>query len=801
MSHLTATFRLTLLALLFCLSASAQDTSRTQVQGIHDRYVLSLVEDRQQRVWIGTEDQGVWRLDESNARPRWKQFTVPDGLGDESIHALACDQQGRIWAGHLNHGVSVWNGEKWRNYPVGEGPIGERVYDIAVNPRDGSVWIATNCGLSRYDERAKTWNHFTQENGLPENAVCALAFAPNGDLIVGSESHGIALAFAVSSYRYWRVVSGPDKLPSDLINDVLVTPTGAIFVATTNGLARSDDHGQSWSVLHGRDNETTAPNAAAPITIGQFHFGLSTIEATPLAEDYVTCLAQDSNGRLWLGFRREGYQVRDAQTLHLLSDEPVVENAHDVFMRAILPRSTGQAPLLGLYGRGSQTANDKLRHLPVQPLPVPAVADLPTPARAPNATELAQMLQRLLMVPPLADSNVPTLAALDDDWRTQGDWLGRYGRYQAVLAAMLSPNDYLWGAGETMMPYSVRIGPHANADDSLRYWIQNLYTQTPESLELPAVYYHSRVSHGLDKSLGQRRQAEWDDHGEEYPMSLDGPHVYASIQIPQGWFVLSLYDWNKDGQIGSNRWRDYKLSARTHPDNVPLSSLEGFERWPDEVRGRIHDFRGGVWKRFLVRGPQSVTVEVNRHHSFNTILAGLFLDRWEAQPAPYFGTTEDWQGHEQERAVQRGRLLEEVYVSSRKAQRTQRFAAGNSDGETAQRVWQALQEARLLNPIWHETKARPYYLALLSWCRKNQNQDAWQRDCVAAGCYQLHLYPQWETEQRAAGLVPARDLELELRWDGVSNYAGRGFQVVSEAVAQRQKLSGATLEKVSGVVR
>ena len=101
--------------------------------------MLSLVEDRQQRVWIGTEDQGVWRLDESQGRPRWKQFTSPDGLGDESIHALACDTQGRIWAGHLNHGVSVWNGEKWRNYPVGSGPIGERVYDIAVNPRDGDA--------------------------------------------------------------------------------------------------------------------------------------------------------------------------------------------------------------------------------------------------------------------------------------------------------------------------------------------------------------------------------------------------------------------------------------------------------------------------------------------------------------------------------------------------------------------------------------------------------------------------------------------------------------------------------------
>ena len=693
MSHLTATLRLTLLVLLFCLSASAQETSRTQIQGIHDRYVLSLSRRSPVSVvWIGTEDQGVWRLDESQARPRWTQFTVPDGLGDESIHALACDQQGRIWAGHLNHGVSVWNGEHWRNYPVGEGPIGERVYDIAVNPRDGSVWIATNCGLSRYDERAQTWTHYTQDDGLPENAVCALDFAANGDVTVGSESHGVALAAFADAYRHWRVISGPDALPSDLINDVLVTKTGAILVATPAGLARSDDQGASWRVLRGPT--ASAPQSQAeslPLALAgetsRAAPSAPTLETTPLAEDYVRCLAQDSSGRLWLGFRRAGYQVRDSRTLSLLSDEPISEGAHDVFVRAILPRSTGQAPLLGLYGRGSQSANDKLRHAPVPLIPAPAVAPLPLAARAPTVPEMSALLGRLLKVAPLPDSNVPTLTALDDDWSTQGAWLGRYGRYQAVLAAMLSPNDYLWGAGETMMPYHVRIGPHHAPDDALRYWIQTLYTKTPEALELPAAYYHSRVSHGLDKSLGQRRQSEWDDHGEEYAMSFDGPHLYASIQIPPGWFVLSLYDWNKDGQIGSNRWRDYQVTARTHPDEVPLESIDGFDKWPDAVSTRIHDFRGGVWKRFLVRGPQSVTIEVNRNASFNTILAGLFLDRLDERPAPYFGTLAQWQTRQNARAAQRGQLLEEAFVPGRQAQRALRFAAGKSAAETARRLW------------------------------------------------------------------------------------------------------------------
>jgi ligand-binding sensor domain-containing protein len=50
----------------------------------------------------------------------------------------------------LNHGVSVYDGETWKNYGVIEGPIGERIFAIAVCPADGDVWIATSAGLTRY---------------------------------------------------------------------------------------------------------------------------------------------------------------------------------------------------------------------------------------------------------------------------------------------------------------------------------------------------------------------------------------------------------------------------------------------------------------------------------------------------------------------------------------------------------------------------------------------------------------------------------------------------------------------------
>ena len=124
---------------------------------------MALARDAGGDVWVGTEGNGVWQFNaDESTNGAWRQFTVTNGLGDNYAYSLAVDQQGRVWAGHLNHGVSVYNGEHWTNYDVPFGPIGERVFKIAVCPLDGDVWIGTSAGLTRYSVSKDTWTHFTR---------------------------------------------------------------------------------------------------------------------------------------------------------------------------------------------------------------------------------------------------------------------------------------------------------------------------------------------------------------------------------------------------------------------------------------------------------------------------------------------------------------------------------------------------------------------------------------------------------------------------------------------------------------
>ena len=405
-------------------------------------FVTSLAQGRDGAVWVGTEGMGLWRYQPGKAGgDAWRQFTTKDGLGDNNIYAVACDKQNRVWVGHLNHGVSVWNGKAWKNYDRLTGPLGERIFRIAVCPTDGDVWIASSLGLSRYSEKDKNWSYITRAEGLPSDQISAIAFDRSGNIYLGTQCDGLVRAFAAEKYLNWSHTPGPERLPatasgtglpSGLINDLLMTRRGVLYAATSAGLAVSPDSGAHWTFRRGEDwipkaerlfrRPSKIPAASTP--------GL-------LAEDVVTCLAEDDAGRVWLGYRRNGCEMLlPADKTRPQRVQPERGNLGD-WVTALLPLHN--APLWA--GRYEPTGLTALP-LPYQSAGFAAEdAALPLPAAPSSPAVFTAALEKLKT--PSEPMPPGTGMFLGEDWTTQGDWVGRYGRCDGILAAMKSPiNDY-----------------------------------------------------------------------------------------------------------------------------------------------------------------------------------------------------------------------------------------------------------------------------------------------------------------------------------------------------------------------
>lgn len=615
-------------------------------------FVVSLHRDQYGTIWCGTEDQGVFCTDSTHS-DRWRHFTTKDGLGDDNAYAICSDQQGRIWVGHQFSGVSVFNGQSWKNFGCYNGPLGERVFDIACNPVNGDIWIATNVGLSRYSEQTRSWDYLTRAGWLPPrdslsemalhfDEVETIAFAEDGTLYVGTKTQGIGIGTPNDDYASWRIVKAPTSdnfsekltgrgIPSDQINDILVASDGTVFVATVRGLARSKDQGTTWDFVRGRDAvEKVKRSWDGPSK--NWREPTVQLKETLLPEDYITALAEDDENRIWLAFRIEGLFVGHEGTklnVALKPEDLGIQSSGDFVIMDILPTTDGSAVIAG-YGNGDTGLQEIEIGLPrivpkiVKPSYVARlneVRNMPSEADTPTQEQLEHM--REIALKSQISLTAEWGAYAGDDWQTKGDWVGRYGHGKAVLCAMDAPMDHVVGYGTH---YSVKgfTGSNGEKGEALRHWCHKIRWEDRRVLYNPMI--------------GYRRQADWDDHAEAYPLTHEGPDVWIEVEVHEGVHEIALYFFNKDGHSGRNRLRDYLIELKPHSNR---------ERRAYNARSlataRVRNFWGGVYHKFAVTGPNRYWIKIACNDSFNTIISGVFC-RQLAGDWMYDGWSLPWMG-------------------------------------------------------------------------------------------------------------------------------------------------------------
>ena len=128
-----------------------QWTRFTTKDGLRRDGVDTLAEAPDGSIWIGyLEAAGISRLTFERGQPRWQHFSEKDGLKSDEIAALQTDTQGWVWASS-NDGVDAFDGQRWRHYGQAQGLLWEDCVSRSLfADRDGSVWVGTSRGLSRY---------------------------------------------------------------------------------------------------------------------------------------------------------------------------------------------------------------------------------------------------------------------------------------------------------------------------------------------------------------------------------------------------------------------------------------------------------------------------------------------------------------------------------------------------------------------------------------------------------------------------------------------------------------------------
>jgi len=125
----------------------------TRNDGLSNTSVLSLGAGPNNVIWVGYDfGGGMDRVHPQDGGVPIEKSVQKPGT-DGMIYFLEYDAKGRMWAG-TQHGVDVWDGVRWTHYDMNDGLVWD---DCDTNGfaqgTDGTIWIGTSGGLSRFTPR------------------------------------------------------------------------------------------------------------------------------------------------------------------------------------------------------------------------------------------------------------------------------------------------------------------------------------------------------------------------------------------------------------------------------------------------------------------------------------------------------------------------------------------------------------------------------------------------------------------------------------------------------------------------
>ncbi len=242
----------------------------------------SLLSDSNGNLWIGAKFNGLFCYNPDKGT--YKQFTAETcpGLSVDSILSLAEDDQGQIWIG-TSSGLAIYDKTRDLFIPFDPSKFRKQSIDCLKKDKSGNIWISTrNMGLFIYDVAGKSVKPFSRYvsdyNGT--NAVCSdnwinCTYQDSRDWVWISTNNGGLNCFKPETKDFTNYTV-KDFLPSNTVYSITEDFTGNIWFSSDNGLGcfnADTGHFTNYSESEGLPNRQFNNNSVYRDSEGRLYFG------------------------------------------------------------------------------------------------------------------------------------------------------------------------------------------------------------------------------------------------------------------------------------------------------------------------------------------------------------------------------------------------------------------------------------------------------------------------------------------------------------------------------------------------
>jgi len=247
--------------------------------------IRCLLMDRDQNLWVGTYQHGLFRYDTRTGA--YQQFLVNDSkysVNQNNIFCLKQDNQGRIWAGTNGAGVTIIDpitGKKERmvTFPLSKDeikmPLNGYIRDFQQD-QDGCMWIASyGTGVARYHPQSGKFDAYNpQTTGLPFEHILSMLIDKQNNVWVGTGGDGL---FKIDD-RTNKITSYTpgNGLSNGVIHKIIEGKNGDLWLSTNHGLCVLNTRSGKvvcYSQYNGLQSDTFYDGSGLQSTDGTIYFG------------------------------------------------------------------------------------------------------------------------------------------------------------------------------------------------------------------------------------------------------------------------------------------------------------------------------------------------------------------------------------------------------------------------------------------------------------------------------------------------------------------------------------------------
>jgi len=262
-------------------------------------FVSDIVLDKQNRIWISTDGDGIYRIDiddiptKSGTIRKFEHYAVANLLNDEYISSLFCTNVGETWIGYWDEGIARFDEETQtvHHYKTSS----NHAYNFTDYPNvhlvetiengEPFLWIGTRGGgiyKVKYDKESNQLDvvkNYKNVNGtkgeLSNNFINAFHVDKKGGLWIGTDNGLNLYDYKTGSFQTFYEAQG---LQNGIIQSISEDLQGNIWVSTQQGLSSintsyNEFKIQNFDSFDGVHDDSFNDDASLSIPSGQVLFG------------------------------------------------------------------------------------------------------------------------------------------------------------------------------------------------------------------------------------------------------------------------------------------------------------------------------------------------------------------------------------------------------------------------------------------------------------------------------------------------------------------------------------------------